>query len=167
MKLTFMPIINDDHYLAYCSVVLTASAIIGAPFWGSTGDKIGFKKTLFIVVIIDLICKILGLFCQEKWNLIILYFMLGFNDKGILTIIGPGLIEIFGLEMATELIPYKGISLFMAYVTVPLFQIALSSFFTYKVILGLFIMCSGGAVMLAHHFYTKVQYVPFTAHLSQ
>lgn len=92
MKLIFMPIINDDHYLAYCSVVLTSSAIIGAPFWGYIGDKKGFKKTLLIVIVVDLVCKIFGLFCNEKWNLIILYFMLGFNDKGILTIVGPGLI---------------------------------------------------------------------------
>jgi len=87
-----MPIINDDHYLAYCSVILTISAIIGAPFWGYVGDKKGFKTTLIIVVSIDLGIKIFGLFCQKKWNLIILYFFLGFNDKGILTIIGPGLI---------------------------------------------------------------------------
>jgi MFS family permease len=92
MKLTFMPIINDDHYLAYCSVVVTVSAIVGAPFWGAIADKIGFKNTLLIVVICDIVSKIIGLFCQQKWNLIIMYFMLGFNDKGIITIIGPGLI---------------------------------------------------------------------------
>lgn len=97
MKLVFMPIINDDHYLAFCSVVLTASAIIGAPLWGYLGDRLGFKRTLLLVVSVDLCCKILGLFCQQKWNLVLMYFSLGFNDKGILTIVGPGLIEIFGL----------------------------------------------------------------------
>jgi len=64
MKLTFMPIINDDHYLAYCSVLVTVSAIIGAPFWGAMGDKKGFKTTLLIVVVCDLVSKIIGLFCQ-------------------------------------------------------------------------------------------------------
>jgi hypothetical protein len=51
-----------------------------------------------------------------------MYFCLGFNDKGIVTIIGPGLIEIYGLEMATELIPYKGFTIFLTYIIVPLFQ---------------------------------------------
>jgi MFS family permease len=101
MKLIFMPLINDDHYLAYCSIILTVAAIIGAPFWGAIGDRFGFKTTLFLLIIIDLACKIFGLFCRRKWNLMLMYFLLGFNDKGILTIIGPGLIEIFGLEMAT------------------------------------------------------------------
>ncbi len=97
MKLIFMPIINDDHFLAFCSVVLTVSAVFGAPFWGYVGDAKGFKFTLLLIILIDILAKIVGLFCQRKWNLMALYFMLGFNDKGVLTIIGPGLIEIFGL----------------------------------------------------------------------
>jgi len=92
MKLIFMPIINDDHYLATCAIAVTISAVIGAPFWGYVADQIGFKKTLVLLISIDFLCKIMGLFCQEKWNIISLYFMLGFNDKGIITIIGPGLI---------------------------------------------------------------------------
>jgi MFS family permease len=64
MKLTFMPIINDDHYLTYCSVIVTVSSIFGAPFWGAMGDKKGFKTTLLIAVICDFISKIIGLFCQ-------------------------------------------------------------------------------------------------------
>lgn len=87
-----MPLINDDHYLAYCSVVLTISAIIGAPLWGAIGDRYGFKLTLVLIIGIDLACKIGGWFCRSKWNLMLMYFLLGFNDKGILTIIGPGLI---------------------------------------------------------------------------
>jgi hypothetical protein len=30
-----------------------------------------------------------------------MYFFTGFTDKGVITIIGPGLIEIFGLDLAT------------------------------------------------------------------
>lgn len=162
MKLVFMPIINDDHYLAFCSVILTASAIIGAPLWGYLGDKLGFKKTLLLVVSVDLCCKVIGVFCQHKWNLALMYFALGFNDKGILTIVGPGLIEIFGLEMATELIPYKGISLFIAYVAVPVTQVALPNF-DYRIFLSIFIMCSIGAVALAYYFFAKVNYIKYGA----
>ena len=64
MKMIFMPIINDDKFLAICSIILTVSAIFGAPIWGLIADRLGFKKTLFIVCTIDLFCKIFGLFCN-------------------------------------------------------------------------------------------------------
>jgi len=91
MKILFLPIINDDHFLAFCSILVTISAVGGA-FWGKIADRHGFKKTLVIIISFDIICKILGVFCTKKWNLALLYFMLGFNDKGILTLVGPGLI---------------------------------------------------------------------------
>lgn len=90
--------------------------------------------------------------------------MVGFNDRGIITIIGPGLIEIFGLDMATELVPYKGFSVFLAYLTVPLFQMTLNGFMTYTQILCIFILLTVIAVYLAYYFYTKVNYIPFEEH---
>ena len=87
--------------------------------------------------------------------------MIGFNDRGIITIIGPGLIEIFGLEMATELAPYKGFSMFMAYMTVPLYQIIFSHFLNYRGILVVFIVFTIAAVYLSHHFNSKMPYTPF------
>lgn len=161
MKIIFMPIINDDRYLAMCSIVLIISGMIGGPFWGLVADRKGFKKTLLLVCVADLITKLLGLQCGEKWNIIIMYFMIGFNDRGIITIIGPGLIEIFGLEMATELIPYKGFSLFLAYLTVPLFQMVLNHFMDYKGILVFLVGFTVVALGLAYHFEKNVQYVPF------
>lgn len=84
--------------------------------------------------------------------------MLSFNDKGILTILGPGLIEMFGLEMATELIPYKGISLFIAYLTVPVFQIILPNYAAYKTLLVIFVGLSCIGVGLGLYFYHKIEY---------
>jgi MFS family permease len=92
MKIIFMPIINDDGYLAMCAVILTIAGMIGAPFWGIVADRKGFKKTLLLVCLVDLATKSIGLFCSQKWNIVIMYFMIGFNDRGIITIIGPGLI---------------------------------------------------------------------------
>ena len=97
MKLIFMPIINDDHYLAACAIIVTISAFFAAPFWGYLGDKFHLKQTLLLLSISDLFFKSLGIFCQQKWNLIVLYFLLSFHDKGFVTIISPGLIQIFGL----------------------------------------------------------------------
>ena len=64
LKLVYMPIINDDAYLAMCAIVLTIAGMIGAPFWGVVADRKGFKKTLLLVCLVDLITKCLGLFCS-------------------------------------------------------------------------------------------------------
>lgn len=101
VKLIYMPIINDDHFLSYCSALVTVSAVVGAPLWGYIADSRGFKFTLLVLVCFDTLIKLLGVFCVEKWNLALLFFLLGVNDKGMLTIVGPGLIGMFGIEMAT------------------------------------------------------------------
>ena len=64
MKIIFMPIINDDGYLAICSIMLTISGMIGAPFWGIVADHSGFKKTLLLLCLSDLVTKIIGLGCS-------------------------------------------------------------------------------------------------------
>jgi len=122
-----MPIVNDDHFLSYCQAFVTVSAVIGAPFWGYIGDSQGFKLSLLLICILDTFVKLFGIYSIEKWSLALLFLLLGANDRGLLTIIGPGLIGMFGIEMATELIPYKGLALILAYAIAPIFQIMLSS----------------------------------------
>jgi membrane protein implicated in regulation of membrane protease activity len=56
-------------------------------------------------------------------------------------------------------VPYKGLSLFLAYIAVPLFQIVLSSTFGYKAILGVFLALSFVSLYLGVYFYRKIQYV--------
>jgi len=97
IKLLYMPIINDDHFLSYCSALVTISAVIGAPLWGYIGDAKGFKFSLMMLVLFDCLVKLFGVFSSEKWSLLVLFFLLGVNDKGMLTIIGPGLIGMFGI----------------------------------------------------------------------
>lgn len=65
----------------------------------------------------------------------------------------------FGLEMATELIPYKGLSLFLAFITVPAFQLLFSSLLNYKLIMAMFLALSGLSLGMALYFYFKVEYV--------
>ena len=94
-----------------------------------------------------------------------MYCIISFNDRGIVTIVGPGLIEMFGLEMATELAPYKGFSMFMTYFTVPILQMLLSGFIPYIGMLIIFIVFTLFAVILAHQFMTKIKYIPFQQRL--
>ena len=96
-----MPIINDDHFLSYCSAIVTLSALIGAPFWGYICDLKGFQYTILLLIFIDTIIKIFGIFCEEKWSLVLMFLCLGINDKGLYTIVGPGLVSMFGIDLAT------------------------------------------------------------------
>ena len=82
--------------------------------------------------------------------------MLGVNDKGLLTIVGPGLIEIFGLEIATELIPYKGLAIFLGYVLAPSFQIFFWGVLSLKATLFIFFLLS----LFGLFFSIKLQSMP-------
>jgi hypothetical protein len=62
--------------------------------------------------------------------------------------------------MATELIPYKGFSLFLAYITVPIFQLFIPNYKNYKTLLIIFIVFSCIAVGLGIYFYNKMECVP-------
>lgn len=44
----------------------------------------------------------------------------------------------------------------------PLIQILVSNNYSYQIILTLFIGCSFGAMTLSYHFYSKVDYQPFS-----
>ena len=118
-----MPIINDDHFLSFCSAIVTVSSIFGAPFWGYLGDLKGFKNTLLMLILVNTCAKIFGVYSDEKWSLVLLLVFLGSNDRGLLALIGPGLVGMFGIEMATELIPYKGAAIILAYAIAPIAQI--------------------------------------------
>jgi MFS family permease len=157
LKLIYMPIINDDHFLSYCAAVVTASAFIGAPFWGALGDSKGFKNTLLMIAIADTCVKFFGIYSVSKWSLVILFLLLGANDRGLLTIVGPGLIGMFGVEMATELIPYKGLALILAYSVAPIMQILLSDI-SHLNLLEIFLGYSFICVILCIFLKVKIHY---------
>ncbi len=100
-KLIYIQSINDDHFLGYCLIANTITALIGSFIWGCFGDKFKFVKTMIILVAVDTVIKIFGIFSDSKTTLFILMLMLGFTSRGMTTISGPGLIEIFGLKIGT------------------------------------------------------------------
>jgi MFS family permease len=63
VKLIYMPFINDDHFLSYCSALVTVSAVVGAPLWGYIADAYGFRTTLTAIVAFDCMVKLFGIFC--------------------------------------------------------------------------------------------------------
>jgi MFS family permease len=61
-KLIFIDKINDDHFLGYCLVANTVTAIIGTFIWGYLGDKFGIAKTMVYLITVDLLIKLIGIF---------------------------------------------------------------------------------------------------------
>lgn len=96
-----MPIVQDDRFLVYCVISSTVASILGAFFWGYIGDKKNFYYTLLIFSVSDLIVKMFGIFSTTKVTIFLLFVFIGIIDKGMLTIMGPGLVKIFGIETAT------------------------------------------------------------------
>jgi MFS-type transporter involved in bile tolerance (Atg22 family) len=97
LKIIFLPILNDDRFLVYCAISGTAVSIFGAFIWGYLGDKKGFFKTLLVFAILDTIIKIYGDFAKTRVTIWILFILIGLTDKGMLTIMGPGLVKMFGI----------------------------------------------------------------------
>jgi len=64
--------------------------------------------------------------------------------------------------MATELIPYKGFSTVLAYVSIPLIQMFFGTVMTYKQILGIFIALTLLSVALSYYFWQVIHYTPFS-----
>lgn len=101
IKIIYMPILQDDRFLVYCVMFSTFASILGAFFWGYIGDNKNFYSTLLIFSIFDLLVKIYGKFATNKLTIFLLFIFIGFIDKGMITIMGPGLVKIFGIETAT------------------------------------------------------------------
>jgi MFS-type transporter involved in bile tolerance (Atg22 family) len=93
--------INDDHFLGYCLITNTVTALIGTFLWGCLGDRLKIGRTMFYLIIVDLVIKIFGIFSTTKATLFMLMLFVGFTSRGMSTVSGPGLIEIFGLKIAT------------------------------------------------------------------
>ena len=64
--------------------------------------------------------------------------------------------------MATELIPYKGLSIFIAYMVVPAIQLFLSSSMTYQHILMLFLFFTVVSLVLSLYFSTRIRYTKYS-----
>ena len=154
LKIIYMPIVRDDYFLVECAILSTGLSIAGAFFWGYLGDKLGFVKTLLLFSLLDAVVKICGVFALSKIQILLLFAGIGLVDKAMLTIMGPGLVEIFGIETATELLPYKGISIFLGYVVAPLGYIILSGMLSIQGYLGVLCIFSIVCILLAGKLYS-------------
>ncbi len=122
-KVIFMPIFNDDHFLAFCLNINIIANVLGTFIWGYIAHRFGNIRTIYLISFITLLGGILG-FYSEKYGVIIMFiFIFGLGDKGMETIAGPALVDLFGIKMATALLPYKGLSLIIGFILAPIIQL--------------------------------------------
>jgi hypothetical protein len=140
-KIIYMPVINDDHFLSYASMVCSVVSIAGAFFWGCIADMKGIYFTIIVLSILDLGGKIFSDFAENKPTIIMMMVLIGLISKSMITIAGPGFVEIFGLKLGTDLLPLKGVAIILGYIIVPMLQIATAKYLTphqYLVCISLF-----------------------------
>lgn len=73
-------------------------SILGRLTMGTTGDRIGTRKTLIICLSIMLAAQIWLQFATESWMLYIFAPLYGFAHGGVFAIISPLLVDLFGLK---------------------------------------------------------------------
>ena len=123
LKIIFMPIVNDDHFLGYVSILCNVISIGGAFLWGLIGDKKGIAFSLLVLAVADFFVKMYSNFALTKPTIVLMMILIGILSKAMATLAGPGFVEYFGLEIGTELLPYKAVAILGGFILVPLFQV--------------------------------------------
>lgn len=96
-----MPLVNDDHFLSYCSMLGSIVAVCGAFLWGYMGDLKGVAFTILLLSIFDLGSKIYSDFAITKTMIIFMIILIGLISKSMTTLAGPGFVEYFGIVIGT------------------------------------------------------------------
>jgi MFS family permease len=91
-KVIFMPIFNDDRFLAVCITINTVANILGTFLWGYLAHKVGTITTVAIVVSFTLLGGIIGFFSRSHFAIILFIIVFGVGDRGMETIAGPALV---------------------------------------------------------------------------
>lgn len=91
-KIIYMPLVNDDHFLSYCSMLCSVVAIFGAFFWGFMGDMKGVAFTILLLSVLDFGSKIYSDFAITKPMIIGMVILIGLISKSMTTLAGPGFV---------------------------------------------------------------------------
>ena len=92
IKIIYLPIVGDDHFLGYASMLLSIVAIGGAFIWGWLGDHKGVGYSVLVLAIADFCVKIYCNFALTKPMIIIMMILIGILSKSMTTVAGPGFV---------------------------------------------------------------------------
>jgi MFS family permease len=105
-----MPFLQDDHLISIGMIVIILSSAIFGILWGLLADKKGPPFAIILFIILDLGSKIFSSLVISRVGFIISMVLLGGTDKAMLILFAPTLIDCFGLRVASQLLPFKGLS---------------------------------------------------------
>ncbi|EGR30235.1 major facilitator superfamily protein, putative [Ichthyophthirius multifiliis] len=149
--------INDDHFLTYLISITTIVSSLSNILWGYLVDRYQFRSVyIFLICIILISGFIFPIISSNIFGFSIIYQILGSTERGLYTIIGPGLVQIYGIKLGSELFPIKSTSFFLALVLVPVIQVFLLKRYTYDQIIHIFNF--GIAISLILSFKLKNKY---------
>ncbi|EGR28666.1 major facilitator superfamily protein, putative [Ichthyophthirius multifiliis] len=124
--------INNDLFLTYLATIASVLGSLSTIFWGFIVDKFTFVYIYpnMILCLIFSIC-LFPLLSSFKFLFALDFIIFSLVEKGIYTIVAPGLVQLFGMSVGAELSVIKGTSFYAALFLVPIIQIWLLLHFNY------------------------------------
>lgn len=125
----------DDYLTTWLYIINLIVGSIGRFFWGYLVDKFPFKNIIITLNILAIITGLTLPFMQTQALFAIFYLSCSFFDGGVMSVIGPGLLHIFGLNIGTKLLGVKGISFVFSLMLIPILSLTLINSLEMKYIL--------------------------------
>lgn len=121
--------IKDDYFITFAAFINGIASTIGRVFWGFLLDKISFK-TLYLLIQVNLafFSMTFPLISYNVSTFFIWIIAIAFCDGGMMCILGPGLIKIYGMEVGSKLYPIKACSFYISLIIVPIIQFFVMDF---------------------------------------
>lgn len=115
--------IKDDYFVTFGAFLNGIASTIGRVFWGYILDKMSFKILYLVIQFILAIFSLsFPIFSENSTYFAIWIVSIAFCDGGMMCILGPGLIKIFGMEIGSKLYPIKACSFYISLIIVPILQ---------------------------------------------
>lgn len=115
--------IKDDYFITFGAFLNGIASTIGRVFWGCILDKMSFK---FLYMLIQLLLAGFSFsfpfFSSDSTCFALWIVSIAFCDGGMMCILGPGLIKIFGMDIGAKLYPIKACSFYISLIIVPIIQ---------------------------------------------
>lgn len=115
--------IKDDYFITFCAFLNGISSTVGRVFWGYILDKMSFKVLyLLIQLLLAFFSFSFPLLSAQSEYFAVWIVSIAFCDGGMMCILGPGLIKIFGMDIGAKLYPIKACSFYISLIIVPIIQ---------------------------------------------
>ena len=152
--------INDDHFITIVGFMNGVGALGGRIIFGHILDKTTFKKLFLILEIFLAFFSFTFPLISDYSYLYALWIMaISSIDGGIMCIIGPGLVRIFGFEIGSKLYPIKQTSFYISMFIVPLLQLLLMNYISVDQIFYVFAIGNILSVGLASVLKDKYEWI--------